>query len=433
MKRFFAFLCVSALVFCLATPVMAGGIDNKHNFSAEYIRTLNRNAATDSADGVVYNPAGVVKMEDGLYGSLSGQYAFKKYTNTVNGLELQTDEGDFVPSLFALWSHDRWAAYGAFTIPAGGGSVDYEDGSATTAAIGQGMMDSANLMANALLAANMLVPYSPYDTIRSMSIEGESFYYGVTLGGAFAVNDMFSVSLGARYIDATKIDAKGSVTIGASTGTGPLGSFSDIPAVVEYDQTATGWGGIIGIDISPSEQSNIALRYETRTELDFEYDVKRDTQGILPVLGVVDGAEMRRDLPALLGFGAYYQFTPEFKVDANLTWYFNQGADWEGAEDLVDDGYDLGLSLQYAFLPQLIGSVGYMWTETGIDADYMLPEAPELDAHSIAGGLKWIAAPGLDVNLGVLKTFYQDETTTTGVKYEKDVIIIALGLQYKFW
>jgi hypothetical protein len=63
----------------------------------------------------------------------------------------------------------------------------------------------------------------------------------------------------------------------------------------------------------------------------------------------------------------------------------------------------------------------------------MLPEAPELDAHSIAGGLKWTAMPGLDINLGVLKTFYQDDTTSWGVKYEKDVIIVALGVQYKFW
>jgi len=77
MKRMLAFVCISALVFSIASPLMAGGIDNKHNFSAEYIRTLNRNAATDSADGVVYNPAGVVKMPDGFWLNLSGQYAFK--------------------------------------------------------------------------------------------------------------------------------------------------------------------------------------------------------------------------------------------------------------------------------------------------------------------------------------------------------------------
>ncbi|GAG03979.1 unnamed protein product, partial [marine sediment metagenome] len=55
MKRLLVFLCVSALVFAVASPLMAGGIDNKTTFSAEWVRTLNRNATTDSADGVVYN------------------------------------------------------------------------------------------------------------------------------------------------------------------------------------------------------------------------------------------------------------------------------------------------------------------------------------------------------------------------------------------
>jgi hypothetical protein len=45
-----SFVCVSA--------VYAGAIDNKTNWSAEYIRTLNRNAATDYADIAAYNPAG---------------------------------------------------------------------------------------------------------------------------------------------------------------------------------------------------------------------------------------------------------------------------------------------------------------------------------------------------------------------------------------
>ena len=85
MKRLLVFLCVSALVFAVASPLMAGGIDNKVQYSAEYLRTLNRNAATDSADAVAYNPAGVVKMPDGFYVNLSGQYAFKEYRNTFGG------------------------------------------------------------------------------------------------------------------------------------------------------------------------------------------------------------------------------------------------------------------------------------------------------------------------------------------------------------
>jgi len=85
MKKLFVSLCVAGLIVSSASSLFAGGIENKHNWSAEYVRTLNRNAATDSADAVVYNPAGVMKMEDGFYLNLTGQYVLKDYSNTFLG------------------------------------------------------------------------------------------------------------------------------------------------------------------------------------------------------------------------------------------------------------------------------------------------------------------------------------------------------------
>jgi len=72
MKKFLVPLCVAGLLVSSTSFLFAGGIENKHNWSAEYARTLNRNAATDSADAVVYNPAGVMSMEDGFYVNLTG-------------------------------------------------------------------------------------------------------------------------------------------------------------------------------------------------------------------------------------------------------------------------------------------------------------------------------------------------------------------------
>ena len=46
------------LSLVVVDAVMAGGIINKNNQSADYMRTLNRAAATDYADIAVYNPAG---------------------------------------------------------------------------------------------------------------------------------------------------------------------------------------------------------------------------------------------------------------------------------------------------------------------------------------------------------------------------------------
>lgn len=64
MKR--VLTCAGGLLlsFGFATAVYAGAIDNKTNWSAEYIRTLNRNAATDYADIAAYNPAGTVKLDE---------------------------------------------------------------------------------------------------------------------------------------------------------------------------------------------------------------------------------------------------------------------------------------------------------------------------------------------------------------------------------
>jgi long-chain fatty acid transport protein len=413
MKRLLVFLCVSALVFAVASPLMAGGIDNKHNFSAEYIRTLNRNATTDSADGVVYNPAGMVKMEDGLYVSLSGQYAFKDYSNTVGGTEYDSDEPDIVPGLFALYRKDKWAGYAAFTIPCGGGSVDYSDGNATTVRIGTGL----------------IATYGPaLGPILDQGLEGESFYYGFTVGGAYEINDWISASLGARYIDAQR-EFKGSATLQSNVPGVPDRTFS-----VDYEETGDGWGGIIGVNLTPTDKFNIGIRYETKTSLDLKTKEKTDDVDMVP-----DGAERSRDLPALLGLGISHQCTPKLKSEVNLTYYLNDAADWDddpvaaGDQTDKDNGYDVGIAVEYTLMPQLKGSLGYMYTDVGIDADNMSAAAPELDAHTIAGGLAYEAMPGLDLNFGILKTFYQDDTTSAGVKLEKDVIIVALGVQYKFW
>jgi long-subunit fatty acid transport protein len=74
-----------------------------------------------------------------------------------------------------------------------------------------------------------------------------------------------------------------------------------------------------------------------------------------------------------------------------------------------------------------------MYTDTGLDPDDMKVETPELNANSIAGGIAYKATSNLDLNLGILYVFYEDETTSTGIKYEKDVTLIAAGIQYKFF
>ena len=415
MRKLLCVVCVVGIVMCCAVPLYAGGIENKHNFSAEWVRTLNRNGATDSADIVVYNPAGTAQMAEGFYLNLSGQYAAKTYTNGINNVDYESDKPDFVPSFFALYRKNNWGLFGAFNIPVGGGGVEFDKGSATTAGLVAGL---------------------PFGPSVAQYMEGESYYYGLTFGGSYKLNDMVSFSAGARYADAN-IERSGYAKYGFVIP--PLASDT---VSVDYEETGDGWGGIFGVNLAPNEKVNIGLRYETETSLDLETKQNKDTLDAIAAGLITDGAKRKRNIPALLGAGLSYKFAPKWRTEINYTRYFNDGADWDdigltaGDETKKDDGYDIGISLEYEICPQWKVSAGYMYTETGIDPDNMSKEAPELDATTLAGGFAWQATPRWAFNFGVLKTFYKDETTTpvagvfpTGVVLEKDVWIFALGVQ----
>ena len=67
------------IIFLLSFSfIFAGSIDYLSNQSAAYIRTLSRNASTDNADIISYNPAGVTKMSDGFYINFNNQSFIKE-------------------------------------------------------------------------------------------------------------------------------------------------------------------------------------------------------------------------------------------------------------------------------------------------------------------------------------------------------------------
>jgi long-chain fatty acid transport protein len=407
---------------CLISAAYGGAIENKTNWSAEYIRTLNRNAATDYADIAAYNPAGTVKLQDGFTINGSAQYLGKEYKNNINGTSFDSDEPSVVPGVFGVYNRDKWSVFGSVTVVGGGGKVDFSQGNWTTAQA-------------TFYLSNFYAPGSQ----PSAQLTGESFYLGYTLGGAYEVNDIFSFSVGLRYVDA-HTEASGSVNY---TG---LPS----PALISYEQDGDGWGGIFGINIAPNDKFNIGMRFETNTNIDKDTTVIQDTTegfpalpaSLLAALGVVDGAASPRDLPGLVALGVSYWITPQLRIETNYTQYLNTNADWGGAEDLVNDGYDLGIMLEYHFNDKWLASIGYLRTVLGVDADEMLPENPELDANTIGAGIAYAFNEKFHTNVSIGNTFYGplDEsesftlhaTPPITVEYEKNVFFLALGLEYRF-
>ncbi len=429
MKKTWGYLGACFLVMVLASSAFAGGVVNKTNWSAEYIRTMNRNAATDYADIVFYNPAGTVHMDEGGFVNLSVHYFPKLYEHTIKtgpfAGKYESDEPSMVPGLFALYNASRWSLFFGVSNTVGGGKVIYDDGSLRTVLIG----------AQALPG---LPPAAGYNRILSQKIEAEAMGPGYMIGGAIKATDNLSLSMGIRYIDVSQ-DAKGSVTFGSDVQGVP-----DYTAKIDYEWDAQGVGAILGINYTLSQDTTLAARYETRTALRYNYTINsNEPVGLMALssLGVTDGMTRRQDHPATLGLGVSHQFLPKLRAESNLTYYFNNDADWDGDQKKVNNGFDAGLAMEYAFTPEFIGSIGYMYTKIGLKSRYAkdfsvnLPENPNLDAHSIGLGGAYALRPNLDLNFGIGGVFYVDDDITSpvgDVDYEKTIYFGAFGVQYKF-
>lgn len=357
MKKMLRIIAVVLPGIFITAPLMAQ-IDNLTNMSAEWMRTSNRNAATDATDIVVYNPAATVLLSEGIHINIGNQSLFRKPQHTFDlgfGKGRQTFEQDkadpVLPNLFAVYRKDKWAFNAGIYIPGGGASANYPDGSLTTE----------------LISIQTLLGYqqqgADYSRSIDQSLKASSYYLAFALGGAYAINDMISVSLGARYLSCRNITKAGTTLTGSDAG------MPDAALQVDTRDNATGFGGIIGLNVKPDDKWNVGLHYETAVKLDFKTKINKDDLGF-----ATDGAKNRRDLPANLNLGVSYKLTPKLMAEVDYNYYFQEAANWDdtylpGQEvktkwaDMAGNCYTMGLALLYDVNKELQVSAGTSWTK----------------------------------------------------------------------
>lgn len=437
MKKLIGILAVVGLLLASVSPLMAGGIINKQNLSGDYFRSLTRNASTDAADIVAYNPAGVMKLENGFYTKLDLLYINKDYSNTVGNEygygeagTYSSDVPSMVPGFFTVYKKDKWAGFFAFTVPGGGGEVEFEDGNART----------AQLAAQLIIGSGGLLT-----SINDMYLEADSFQFGYTLGGAYEISKMFSVAGGLRYVDATQKFA----------GYAELNTIAMTTSKYEVDleRDADGWGYFLGLNIAPIDKINIGLLYMSRTELSFSTHATKDDiptpGGVVSALGWNE--DVREDLPGVLGLGVAYRPIEPLLCELNYTRYLESQAaldDGRFEDSDAGDSYDLGFSLTYTINPQWRTSLGYMYTNiVGMEKESLMIEAPELDANTIGVGVVYSPTNRLDISLGYTDVNYDSETTSDSgsilqalgermppsTELAKDIWAVSLGVQYRFF
>lgn len=321
----FKTVCLTAAI-ASSSATFAGGLLTNTNQHVAFNRMMSREASI-GIDGVYYNPAGVVFMGEGSHLAINWQAAwqtrtinndYKLFTNNVNN---PTTPRDFkgkavapvIPSFQYAYNKGRWSFQGNFALTGGGGKCTFDNGLGSFEKIvSETAMGAIGLAQSIDYAANkILVPGSinPDGTINSANFKpmftsdkafgskgaysfnsymhGRQYYFGLSAGAAYKVNDNFSVYAGLRGIYAT-CNYYGYVE-DIKVGNMPLYQVLDPSkensANIELscDQSGIGFTPMLAVDYKTGRW-NFSAKYEFKTRM----RLKNKSVNQLPSIGNLD-------------------------------------------------------------------------------------------------------------------------------------------------
>ena len=188
----------------LAQLSFAGGLLTNTNQSAQFIRMMSRNASLD-IDAVYYNPAGLIKLENGWHFSVSSQTIFQDktvesdYPLLNDPIYLGTVMVPVYPNAYVVYNTNKWAFSFGFGPIAGGGSAEFERGLPSfEIPISKVVPGLAGLKQ---ISPTMEV--TGYDA--DLYFTGSSIFWGFQLGATYEINEMLSVYGGVRYMPSKNV------------------------------------------------------------------------------------------------------------------------------------------------------------------------------------------------------------------------------------
>jgi len=451
------------LTFIAATfitgSLLAGGLVTNTNQSAMFTRLQNRNAST-GIDAVYYNPAGLTKLEDGFYLSLTNQTIGQTKTIKNNYTFLTGTPVEYVgdvtapvfPSVYLAYKTGKLAFSAGFNPIGGGGGATYSKG-----------LPSFEIPISDLKPALTGMGLTTTQYAADIYFEGTSVYFGYQANASYALSDMISVAVGGRYVTA-KNTYNGyikNVQINPLYAGNPTAALISAPAFftaigqptyaamtadreVDVEQTGSGITPILSVNVSPSEKLNIAVRYEFQTMLELTTKVNDNKSGGI----FVDGSKTIADMPALLAIGIDFKPSEKLLVSGTFNTYFDKNVDYDGSEsadiNMIDNNFlEYGVGLEYGLTEKLRASAGWVATSTGVNENYQNDQRYSTNTNTLGGGFGYRISPMIDLNIGGQYTFYdegsKDYTHTLGINqipitetYNKETWVIAVGLDFSF-
>jgi len=378
----------------LASQVFAGGIDAKTNLNVGYIRNPSRNTESERPEAALYNIAGTAFMADGLYLEAGNQFIFKTYSHEVAGTEYKDEKPVFLfPNAEIVYKHGKLGFFGTFQVAAGGGSLEYKDGSAVLATL------------NPALA-----------TAKPLNIYSVTF--GQNLGVSYAFNEKVSLSGAVRLLESEQ-------SMEITSAMGKIG----------YEASGFGVGGIFGVNWRPVENLDLAFQYKTVTKMECEIDSTKGPAAVIATFGIVDGKKYDADLSPEFNFGAGYKIDNLY-LSSSFNYYFNGQADMgsaigDGSNSDYDDSWEIYGGADYKINEKFLVSGGIGYSKQGFNDKYNNVFSPVLDCVSFGLGGEITPVKALTVAFGGMYAKYLEEEIKT-YTLNKSIIMVGLSATYKF-
>lgn len=416
-------LSLLALIASLSVSTMGASIDHIQNYSAEYGGNPAQQGAINVGSTVYFNPAGLMRLENGTYIVGGIQYAFGDQNMSSDGRDFSTNLSSPIPN-FALYKKtDDGAYFWTMGGVAGGASLNYED----SIPLFIGNFDANNIL-------------------KDTKVEGSNMYAQTTIGKAFNLTDKWSASLAVRAIYG-KRTMKANTTANIPNLDPALSSVirNEKSLSIDAERKAYGFGGQFGLNYSPSDKLNIGFRYDTKVNLKFKTD--STTEGNNTILGgfienalinkfpvYENGKKYRRDLPALAALGASYKVTNQWTTFVGGNYYFNESATMDRVGSMNVDyknGWEISVGSEYWFTPQIAWLVGFNYADTGAPDKSFAATEYALNSTMLGTGVKYRPNETIEWTVAFNHYIY-DSRTVNDIKYEKEISSIGINFVKKF-
>ena len=508
-----------AIAMASAAPSFAGGLLTNTNQHVAFNRMMSREASI-GIDGVYYNPAGVVFMGEGKHLSINWQLAYQTrsiendyalFTNNVNN---PTTPREFkgkafapvIPSFQYAYNKGRWSLQAAFALTGGGGKCTFDNGLGSFEKIVAETAIAACQLAGAVdqVASQYGVP-AVFSSDKYFGKEGKysynsymhgrQYYYGLSIGAAYKINEHLSAYAGVRgvYASTNYYGYVEDIKVGNMPLYMVLDPTKEKAANIELscDQSGLGFTPMLGIDFKTGRW-NFAAKYEFKTRIRLKNKSVNQTPSIgnLPdnlrnayIAGGVpeqaadailsnpviqgamgqlktqfdsklegaigeyeDGKKIAGDIPAYLAVGVGYSPVDAVRVNVGFHWFDDKNAtSYKNRNKELDRGtleYNAGIEVDVN--KKITLSTGWQNTNYGLSDEYMDDKSFVVSSNSAAVGGVYHINKKMDLNVAYFHTFYQHKKTSENVQlsaqksfnynsdYTRNNNVFAVGLDINF-